>query len=441
MLRIAVIGAGPAGITAAYELKKRGYQNIVIFGDPKEAQCKTIKIEDVIADVGTCYTHPGYWNTVYRLVKYAGFHIKKVGLPDILNSKNEPIPPTVKDFFGSVMISIIFILVTLKYRIFRRTCLSKNYSFSAAKFLELMHLKGVKDSFIFSAGSVAQGYGFLGKVTAYHLFQWLSPAIFITPFVNKIHRGTGIIQEGYGELYSKLLSEYTHKNEIVKSVQPQISASSSTQVVQVVTQKGEEYEFDQVVIACPLDQVESPASSLINIHTKMDTKLASFLWTSRKAPFFKDRVYYKDLLLKEVRNRFLSFRTYGKTASGLHVYWGVAYPADGISEEALKQELIHQVNDQIKLDIDKVHFYKVFNYDLRFTKDAIMQGIHLQLEKLQGVNHIWYSGGMLSHWDVDAIHEFNERLATMMWFSESKPSFWGMVKYYLKLFFYRLEGI
>lgn len=66
--KIAVIGAGPAGILAATELKDAGYENITIYGDFEEAQCRTKHIDGVVADVGTCYVHSGYFNTIKKLV-------------------------------------------------------------------------------------------------------------------------------------------------------------------------------------------------------------------------------------------------------------------------------------------------------------------------------------------------------------------------------------
>ncbi len=78
--KIAIIGAGPAGITLALELKDIGFQDVTVFGDFGEAQCRTLEVDGVVADVGTCYVHSGYWNTVKPLVKRYGFHLNY--LPD-----------------------------------------------------------------------------------------------------------------------------------------------------------------------------------------------------------------------------------------------------------------------------------------------------------------------------------------------------------------------
>ncbi|MCI0366382.1 MAG: NAD(P)-binding protein [Phycisphaerales bacterium] len=43
--KIAVIGAGPAGITCALELKDLGFHDITIFGDFNEAQCRTVQVD------------------------------------------------------------------------------------------------------------------------------------------------------------------------------------------------------------------------------------------------------------------------------------------------------------------------------------------------------------------------------------------------------------
>jgi hypothetical protein len=71
--RIAIVGAGPAGIHMAYLLKKKGFQNIVVLEKSKRVGGKTLTIihRDTAHDLGACCTQPGYEN-VHALAQEFG---------------------------------------------------------------------------------------------------------------------------------------------------------------------------------------------------------------------------------------------------------------------------------------------------------------------------------------------------------------------------------
>ena len=52
--KIAIVGAGPAGILAGLTLQDAGYRDITIYGSFEEAQCRTKTIDGIVADVCTC---------------------------------------------------------------------------------------------------------------------------------------------------------------------------------------------------------------------------------------------------------------------------------------------------------------------------------------------------------------------------------------------------
>lgn len=438
--KIGIVGAGPSAITLALELKRRGYQDITLFGHPEENQCRTIQVEDVFGDVAACYIHPGYWNTVKKLLKAADMEVQYLVEPELFESLDQreeaPIPFTEK---LSLMLGVIrFIFISFWWRLIRFTSLSRNYSMSMEAYLDHHGIGKLANSIFLGVGGNSQGYGFLDEVTAHHTMQWFSPMIFLIRAANARRKGTGILKQGYGGLFHRLLSQFKLEKTNIRSVQP---ITGSSQKVKLITENGKEYEFDQVAIGCPLDKVESPASYLVNSKTKTDSHVFSFLFTSKKEPFFKDRVYFLDKIKGKKKNAILTMRTYGKTKSGLHVYWCIGYTTKDQDAASLEKMLTCTIEDKMHLPIEKVHFMNIFEYNLRFTGDAIAEGIHLQLQKLQGVGHIWYTGGMLSHWNIDSIHEFNKLLAMKIDFSERPSTFWNLIKHGLIWAYYRLEAI
>jgi protoporphyrinogen/coproporphyrinogen III oxidase len=71
-LRIAVVGAGPSGLTAAYELQKRGYQNVTVFEreDHVGGKVNTLTLGDLSVELGAVFASPDYTLTLELADEY-----------------------------------------------------------------------------------------------------------------------------------------------------------------------------------------------------------------------------------------------------------------------------------------------------------------------------------------------------------------------------------
>lgn len=54
---------------------------------------------------------------------------------------------------------------------------------------------------------------------------------------------------------------------------------------------------------------------------------------------------------------------------------------------------------------------RLWRYNVRYSRAQIARGLPAFIEAARGEKHVWYTGGALSHWNVDAITDFNHRLA------------------------------
>ena len=79
--RIAIVGSGWSGICAAQHvvdlasLRLPGAAlsyDVTLYGNPSECQAVTVDVDGLPCDVGTCYTHAGYGNSVVRLCQRYG---------------------------------------------------------------------------------------------------------------------------------------------------------------------------------------------------------------------------------------------------------------------------------------------------------------------------------------------------------------------------------
>lgn len=426
--KIAIIGAGPSGILAATALRDAGYTNITIYGKFEEAQCCTKHIGGVVADVGTCYVHAGYFNTVKKLVDRFDINIKYLDSnSNLVNS--EDVHTTIPLTLGTKIVTYLgifyFLIHGIIWKFLKHTWAGKYiYGVSFECYLKTVGLGALAKSYVFGPGGVAQGYGFLGEVSAYRLFRWFRPSIFLTPIMNDRQKGTGIIVEGYGTLFKRIYDSFSnHIEDHVKSVSPAKNGE-----VMVVEKSGKKEVYASVIVACPLMNINNPLTDLMHKQHIQSTSLFSYLWTSKTAPYFEDRVYILDYITANKTNVITTFRLWGKTQEGTYLYWGVGYAEKGTEKPILKEIIGEQVNKELKLPLESNEFFEVFDYNLRFSTEAIREGIHLKVRKLQGKNNIWYSGGMLSHWDVDSIYEFDRDLVNKLEYRDN-PSVLNYLKY------------
>ena len=364
--------------------------------------------------------HSGYFNTIEQLVgrfdiqiRYLGPTARSVISTDI----RTPILPSTKEKILTYLGLFVFLIHSLFWKFLKNSLVGRYlYGISFAKYLKRVGLIKLSRSLIFGPGGVAQGYGFLKDVSAYRLFRWFRPSIFLTPIRNKKYRGTGIIVEGYGTLFQRVYDSLPRqKKDLVRAVIPAENAQ-----VKVVEMNGEEDLFDAVIVACPLTQVQTPVSDLLPERKLQSTALFSFLWTSNTAPYFEDRMYLLDYINEDKEDVISTYRIWGETNTGKYLYWGVGYASGKFDKENLQQKIQDQVINELQLEVDSCEFFEIFDYNLRFSISAIREGLHLKIRKAQGKNNIWYSGGMLSHWDVDSIYEFDRNLVQKLVFQNNR---------------------
>ncbi len=437
---IAIIGAGPAGILAGVELLRAGYTNLTIIGKFEEAQCCTKFVDGVTADVGTCYLHSGYFNTIKRLVKDYDIHIDYLesDASSVYSSDTSTeVQPGLLEKWLNYLGLIYFLLHSFVWMLLKDSYLGRYiYSCSFEKYLKRVGLGFMTNSFIFGPGGVAQGYGFLNDVSAYRLFRWFRPSIFITPIMNKRKRGTGIIREGYATLFRRAYDSIPfHINQHASSVFP-----LSEDEVKVTLDSGQVRAFESVIVACPPHALETPLSGVISPENVESTFLFSYLWTSAAAPSFSDRVYLLDHISSNKADLISTYRIWGETDSASYLYWGVGYSSGSFDDIELKSKISEQANAELELPVKDIHYFKVYDYNLRLSSAAIKAGLHRKIDRLQGAGSIWYSGGMLSHWDVDSIHEFNMKLVDRFVYRENS-SIKNLSRFYWRKLHYFVEEI
>ena len=391
-VNIGIIGCGPSGILAAKNLNDKGYYNITMYGSYSDNQCNTLKIGEIYADTCACFMHAGYNNSVAKLCHQYGFETREVisKIKQIDGNKSNTVNQIKFAFF-----SILAFFFKNHTDIFNCTAeeFAKRYNLIWPEENTFVH---------------GQLYGYNDKVTAYHLFDWYSPRSLWPIFINaktalkinddeKIFLNTVVINKGYGNLFLKIFNDLTitaHHETYIKTVEKS----------KVVTIDDVHYEHDLIIVACPPNnRLETPLTALLESDDIDCTYVFAIIWGSEHKPFDETVHYYPAPITSKQYNRIISHRYFGKDLD--HIQQGCGYTTANSTVE----DLLIQLKEQIG-ETTAIYYFKKFKYNHRFSVDALNAGVHRKAFELNGKDNIWYSSGPFTHWDIDSIHEYTERL-------------------------------
>jgi hypothetical protein len=239
--RIAIVGAGAAGIHMAYLLKRKGFQNIVVYekSDRVGGKSLTINYRNTLHEMGTCYVQPDYDENVIDLAKEYGLW-DPVDLPSAniwQDNSRSPIR-----YSSYVIMNVMKILKTnvtearvslfkamVQYCALHRNLFGKyqgdlmrrpdpptmaKLRCTFEQFLRNNNLLVLKPIFI--ASHTIQGYGHLDEISALYGLMWNTPGYvqaLAGKFIGVSAHGLNMIRGGFQNLW-----ETAVKKENIKVV-------------------------------------------------------------------------------------------------------------------------------------------------------------------------------------------------------------------------------
>ncbi len=406
---IAIIGAGPAGVTLANELCNQGYKNISLIDKAPDVggQSTTLFINGHKSELATCYLSIGYRST-RQLIKSVGFTIKKLPQATLINEQGKKIPkpkPPLK--------SIIKYL--LKWYVWKRhgQITSPNDAQDALPFnqwLKKNNSNELVNDFTFTAGLTAQLYGPVDKITAYNGLQWMTPSLFLSGKFDLTYE----IKEGFQCLWRAIVKKNNIKTILNTEVSKVAGSEKGAQVTVVKDGEVTELAFDTVVVSTPLNNTHTPLSSLFSGKLNFDYTYAySAIWKGDNWPAHVESRAYLPACMTGEMNKLLSARKdgmiEGKSTGQLAGYVTKNIKKDDVSDIFIKdfENTLGVTNLEIVED-------RLWEYNIRYSQSQILEGIPEKINNAQGENNIWYTGGALSHWNVESIINFNKALAKRM---------------------------
>ncbi len=197
--RIAIIGAGPSGLTLAYYLKGLGFESVKFFEALNQVggQSITYNTEGIPVEIGTVYLTDGYV-LAKHIAKGVGCPAEMLPEAIVLGDKGQLIKPKLPKTFD--VVRYIYHWLWWYFTGQMRAPKHKDNAIRFAAWLEKKNLKTLSHGFSFSAGLTAQLYGPIKDISAHSGLNWMRPSLFYTARKGR----TAHIPQGFQNMWENL---------------------------------------------------------------------------------------------------------------------------------------------------------------------------------------------------------------------------------------------
>lgn len=402
--RVAIIGAGPAGLTAARMLQDSGMAMPVIFEktDRIGGKSMTVSAGNVHAELGTCYTIRAHRYVHYLCDRY-GLELSQIGeqLFDDMDFID-----FVRAGAGPPLTAQILKYLLLQKKLTRKVAranhdarLLSTLAMPVAEWLDFHKLPKMK-RFMYRAMTV-MGYGSLDVTPTIHALRWCNQDLIQSGYKKQIHFPT----QGWSNFWETISADL----EIHVSA-PISTIDRSPDNITVQTRQGSS-EFDVLINTIPLHeftQLTQPTQKEIKLAKATHwlkyttTTISAAQWyTSHTTEGYSDAKDANSELI-------LASRYEGEDDSGRHIYTIGQY-AHETPDADMREFILHQLRQKGAIDPHIVH-QKTWDYFPHYTSESIRKGLLEDNVQMQGELRTWHSGATLSHEAISNISAHNETI-------------------------------
>lgn len=418
--RIAIIGAGPAGLSLAKILRDRGYGDIVIYERTTRAggKVESFAYEGAIHELGACYLTAGY-TRLSKWMEEEGFTFQTLDsfMIDDVGKRvtfNEYI---YGDAPWKVRFQVLRYLAHLtKFRLKKALGLlsDEDYVELSKPFGPWLLDRNLDVVYrLAKRSTVAMGYGFLDETPLLWGFSWNTPSLFLTGLTE----GPRQVEGGWLPYWTKLGDTFSIRYGL-EVCQLARTAEGITVTAKSVNGTLDQSNFDHVINTLPFSVIETwpeatPAEQWLGKHST-STPYASFL-CKVSGWFDVPLLVHSKRLDGPLHHRLLAARTAGGTGD---IPAFVCYQYAPIDSEKDPVSALYSLLDQLKEDIseeggtlEEVVARRLWSYFPRYSPEGIANRAPDRLDQIQGIDNVWYSGANVALESIDHLVDFNIILA------------------------------
>ena len=406
--KICIVGAGASGLTVAYLLRKKGYNNITILEKENQSggKCRTIAYKGRYFELGAGAICSDY-NVILEIMKELGVKSKPSTIRNPIFLKNngleiKPSPLKTIKFIWELLFKFSYLL--FKNRKFREPGLSNIPEEFYENFDSYCRKNNLSD-FAQVLNTVVSpfGYGYFDIIpTAYYLKYFTFTGL-VEYFITKKLQ---LFVEGAGSLWQKLSEQFDVLfGENIISIQ-------RTDKIYIQTQKGN-YEFDKLILACPLDNALDFLDATV-IENELFSKIKynnyhTFAFIISKFPFTKKDVdsgfFTENMTSKDQGKIMFFYRRY--VDSEFCTFYVIG------NQEHNTQKLKLDVENQLKnmgFIIDKEYISIQWKYFPHVSTEDMKDGFYDKLEGMQGQNNMYLTGEIMNFPSLRGVTEYSNYL-------------------------------
>jgi predicted NAD/FAD-binding protein len=416
--KIAIIGAGPSGVSAAYYLKEKGYRNITLFEkeDRIGGKCCTYSLEGHGVDLGATLISPSNTHLLRLFKRFQAKVHSQIGHHLIYHPMNNTLLPIEKSELlqgpFSDCLSSLFRFVRLSYRY--RHLKKPGYhhiptelliSFDA--FITTHHLQPIRNLFILLLTHM--GYGKLENIPAYTAIKFLKIrgviAFFTIILTGKNYFNVVRLVNGFQPFWEEVVR---------KSEWPVILSADIKQVQYendqvIIHDQNQVRQFDKLIVSVPFNQVASLFANPV-IEANLMKKVCYLKYVCHLFKIHADHAPQGNIFV--MPPNLPSGLLMIIPCPGLRqTYTSYSSNEQNWTDEEIKKSLI-QFLGQFGIASQAIEFIaeKHWDYFPHVSIEAVKEGFYDDISAAQGISNTYYNGDLLAFESVEQCVGFSQYL-------------------------------
>jgi phytoene dehydrogenase-like protein len=432
--RIGIIGAGAAGLTAAYYLKKQGYENITLL--EKEGRiggkCNSLTYHGKSFDLGANYITSSY-KQVRKLAGEYGADMYTEGPLHAFDVTTGQLTSLLKavtkttSFFTLLWQSIRYTwkrwwlqnIFSAKHVGFKNISQHPEYTQPFKQWLQANGLQALEP--VFSVPITLMGYGNLDEIPAAYALTYMRIGTFLNLMMAAINPNIlgwpKRFVQGYERLFEKISWEFeVFTNVEVQSIhrkgQLQVEAIVHEQFLNKIVSTPKTFDFDHLIAATPYPLFVE----LLSDPTKEEKELAALVkvnpFVVTTYPVQKaDKLFACTFSLPQPAIGEPNVVTRQFAGNDLVSFY-TRYNAEQPIPKAQILENNKRFAEKMSLSPLPANYYTYSDwaYFPHVDAAAMQAGFYDRIEALQGHQHIYYTGGLFAFELVEAIACYSQAL-------------------------------